>query len=184
MNRISTVLSILFGYMFLALSALVSLETILRKVFNTSLQGADELGGYALAVGSSLAFSIALIGRSHIRIELLHQRFPLMVRALLNWAAIMTLAGFGVLLAWFGFRTIDETLLYGSTSHTAWLTPQIYPQGAWYAALLIFSLLTVVLAVRATYLLFSKRIDDLDRDFHPKGAMEELKEEIADATQR
>jgi hypothetical protein len=51
MQRFSTFLSLLFGYMFLALSALVTFETILRKLFNMSIQGADELGGYALAVG-------------------------------------------------------------------------------------------------------------------------------------
>ena len=62
MNRVATALSIAFGYMFVALSLFVTAETIMRKLFNVSFQGADELGGYALAVGSSLAFSIAWLG--------------------------------------------------------------------------------------------------------------------------
>ncbi len=39
MNRLVTLLSCLFGYMFLALSALVTTETISRKLFNFSFQG-------------------------------------------------------------------------------------------------------------------------------------------------
>jgi hypothetical protein len=39
-----------------------------------SLQGADELGGYALAVGSTIAFSLALMGRNHIRVDVFHER--------------------------------------------------------------------------------------------------------------
>lgn len=68
-NSIERWLSLAFGLIFLALSLVVALETIMRKVFNTSLQGADELGGYSLAIGSTLAFSLALLGRTHIRVD-------------------------------------------------------------------------------------------------------------------
>jgi TRAP-type mannitol/chloroaromatic compound transport system permease small subunit len=84
MQLVSTILGRIFGYMCLALSVLVSAETIMRKAFDVSLQGADELGGYTLAVTSSLAFSVALIGRNHMRIDLLHFRLPQVVQAVLN----------------------------------------------------------------------------------------------------
>ncbi len=183
-NRLTTLLSMIFGYIFLALSVFVSVETILRKAFGFSMQGADELGGYALAVGSSLAFAIALLGRSHIRIELIHERLPAIVQALLNWLAMASLAAFGGFLLWTGFLVVLDTLAYGSTSHTPWMTPQIYPQGAWYASLSIFAVLAIMLAVRATYLLLSGRIEALNGEFHPKGAMEELQEEIEDVEKR
>ena len=48
----------------IAVSLVVAVETVMRKVFNVSLQGADELGGYALAVGATIAFSMALLGRT------------------------------------------------------------------------------------------------------------------------
>ncbi len=44
-ERIENLLAILFGGIFLLLSAVVTVETVSRKVFNISLQGADELGG-------------------------------------------------------------------------------------------------------------------------------------------
>lgn len=184
MNRLVTVLSCMFGYMFLALSALVTTETVARKLFNFSFQGADELGGYALAVGSSLAFSIALIGRSHIRIDLLHQYLPVALQAILNWLSIILLAVFGLLLAWVGLKIINDTMAYQSTAPTPWTTPLIYPQSLWYAALLVFAVIAVGLAVRATQLFASGRIAELNTEFHPKGAVEELREEIEDLSRR
>ena len=50
-DRIENLLATVFGGIFLALSVVVTVETLSRKLFNVSLQGADELGGYALAVG-------------------------------------------------------------------------------------------------------------------------------------
>ena len=50
-KKLSTLLGGIFGYIMLALAAVVTVETLGRKLFNFSLQGADELGGYALAVG-------------------------------------------------------------------------------------------------------------------------------------
>jgi TRAP-type C4-dicarboxylate transport system permease small subunit len=184
MNRLVTLLSCLFGYMFLALSALVTTETIARKLFNFSFQGADELGGYALAVGSSLAFSIALIGRNHIRIDLLHQHFPRILQALLNWLSMMLLAAFGLLLSWVCLTIVQDTMEYKSTAPTPWATPLIYPQSLWYAGLLVFAVIAVGFAGRATVLFASGRIGELNREFHPKGAMEELEEEIEDLSLR
>src|SRR3546814_2022259 len=73
---LSSLLACIFGYMMLALSIVVTVETIGRKLFDFSLQGADELGGYALAVGSSIGFSAALIERAHIRVDLFHGLLP------------------------------------------------------------------------------------------------------------
>lgn len=184
MNRFVTVLSCIFGYMFLALSVFVTVETIARKLFNFSFQGADELGGYALAVGSSLAFTIALVGRSHIRIDLLHEHLSARVQSVLNWLAIMLLAMFGLLLAWVCLTVIIDTMAYRSTAPTPWTTPLIYPQSVWFAAQLVFAVVAVGLAVRATVLLVSGRTADLNRDFHPKGALEELSEEMEDIGRR
>jgi TRAP-type C4-dicarboxylate transport system permease small subunit len=58
-QRLERLLANLFGLCFLGLSFLVTVETLLRKVFNFSLQGAAELGGYALAVGSAIGFGLA-----------------------------------------------------------------------------------------------------------------------------
>jgi len=184
MKPVVTITSAVFGWMFLALSVLVALETLSRKLFNFSFQGADELGGYALAVGSSLAFTVALIERAHIRIDLLHEHLPARVQALLNWISIVLLAALGLFLVRYGWLALRDTIAYGSTAATPWATPLIWPQSAWYASLSVFALVAVWLAVRATRLLIRGEITALNRDFHPKGALEELKDELQDLARR
>ena len=77
LQRLATLFANICGYILLALAVLVTAETIGRKLFSFSLQGVDELGGYVLAVASSLAFTTALVERAHIRIELFHVMLPL-----------------------------------------------------------------------------------------------------------
>ncbi|MEW6670335.1 MAG: TRAP transporter small permease [Thermodesulfobacteriota bacterium] len=184
MKTVSKVLSCIFGYLCLGLSTLVCVEVFARKVLSMSLQGADELGGYILAVGSCMAFCVALIGRNHMRIDIFHYRLPEKIQAILNWVAIMTLALFGLLLAATGFGVIRDTFLYHSTAPTPWATPLIYPQGAWYAGLFMFAVTGVILAFRATKLLLGNRLKELQSDFQPKAAAEELEEELENAANR
>jgi TRAP-type C4-dicarboxylate transport system permease small subunit len=183
-ERIENLLAAVFGFIFLGLSAVVAVETVARKVFNVSLQGADELGGYALAVGSTIAFSLALMGRNHIRVDVFHDKFSRGLQAALNWLSIVTLAAFAVFIAWIAFKVIDDTLQYGSTAQTPWATPLIWPQSVWYVGLVTFALLAAGYAVRATLLLFANRIDTLNHDFHPRSTKEELKEELEDLAHR
>jgi TRAP-type C4-dicarboxylate transport system permease small subunit len=183
-DKIETVLATIFGLIFLGLAVVVTVETISRKVFNISLQGADELGGYALAVGSTIAFSLALMGRAHIRVDVFHEKFSRRGQALMNWFSIVSLAAFGAFIAWVAFKVIGDTLQYRSTAQTPWATPLIIPQGVWYVGLAIFALVAIGYALRATKLLLTGDLDTLNADFHPKSAKEELKEELDDLAVR
>ncbi|MBT8359903.1 MAG: TRAP transporter small permease, partial [Deltaproteobacteria bacterium] len=117
-KQISYVSSCVFGYLCIALSVFISIEVILRKLFSTSLQGADELGGYVLAITSSVAFCVALIGNSHIRIDLVHYKFPKKMQAILNWIAKLSIVFLALLLAYASFCVLQETISYGSTAPT------------------------------------------------------------------
>lgn len=183
-TRMETALATVFGVIFLGLAVIVTVETLSRKLFNISLQGADELGGYALAVGSTIAFSLALLGRNHIRVDVFHEKFPPRVQALLNWISILSLAAFALFIAWVAFKVIEDTMAYRSTAQTPWATPLIIPQSVWYAGLVIFALVACALAWRATQLLMRGDIATLNSDFHPKSAKEELKEELDDLKSR
>lgn len=184
MKRFESTLANIFGAIFLTLSVVVTVETIARKVFSFSIQGADELGGYALAVGSTIAFSLALMGRNHIRVDVFHELFPRRVQALLNWLSVTTIALFAIVIAWVSIKVLSETIEYGSTAQTPWATPLIYPQGIWYAGFVLFMLLAIGYAARATLLLVTGRIAELNVEFHPKSAKEELKEELDDLEHR
>jgi TRAP-type C4-dicarboxylate transport system permease small subunit len=184
MRRIEAVFANVFGIIFLVLSFVVTIETLARKLFNYSIQGADELGGYSLAIGSTIAFSLALAGRNHIRVDVFHELFPRALKAALNWISILLLAAMAVLFVAVSWRVISETLLYGSTAQTPWATPLIYPQALWYAGLVLFMLAALGFAARATWLLAKGRIDQLNEEFHPKSAKEELKDELEDVQRR
>lgn len=178
MDRLATWISRLFGAALLALSVFVALETVLRKVFNTSLQGADELGGYILAVGAALSFIVAMIDRAHIRIDVLHTRFPIRVQAALDWLSVMSLGVLGLFFLYVGWFVISDTLDYGSTAATPWRTPLIWPQSAWYVGLAVFALCAFGLAGRATRLFLSGDHARLASEFNPTSAEDELTEEL------
>lgn len=184
MEFIARWISRIFGWSLLFLSGFVALETVMRKAFNTSLQGADELGGYILAFGSSLAFVVTLAERAHIRIDILHKKFPLIVQSLVDWLSALSMALLGAFLLYVGWFVIIDTISYGSTAATPWATPLIWPQLAWYTALSVFSICAIVLSVRATWLFFSGRFPTLTAEFNPKGAADELAEELRDLRKR
>ncbi len=178
MRRFEDILATVFGAIFVVLAVVVTVETLVRKIFNFSLQGADELGGYSLAIGSTIAFALAVAGRNHIRVDVFHERFPRGLKAFLNWLSIVLLAGLATLFVIVSWRVLMESLEYRSTAQTPWATPLIYPQSLWYAGLVLFMLMGVGFAVRATWLLVTRRIDELNEEFHAKSAKEELKEEL------
>lgn len=174
----------IFGVSMLFLSGFVALETVMRKLFNTSLQGADELAGYTLAFGASLAFIVAMIDRAHIRIDVLHARFPVWLQAAIDWLSVISLGVLGLFFLYVGWFVISDTLAYGSTAATPWRTPLIWPQSAWYAGLAIFALCSFVMVARASRLFFSGRYDQLAQEFNPVSAEEELSEELDQLKER
>lgn len=177
-------LGTLFGLIFVALSLLVAVETTMRKLFNVSLQGADELGGYALAVGATIAFSLALTGRSHIRVDVFHDRLPLALQSVLNWLSAVLLAGFAGLVAWLAWFVIKDSAEYKSVSQTPWATPLVLPQAAWVAGLTVFALVALGYALRATVLLLKGQTTALNRGFGPRSTKEEVDEELEDLKAR
>jgi len=183
-RQLERLLANLFGLVFLGLSFLVTIETLLRKAFNFSLQGAAELGGYALAVGSAIGFALAITSRSHIRVDVFHERFPRALQAFMNWLSAVSLGALGLFLVGVCWRVVVKTLEYGSSAQTPWATPLIYPQSVWYAALVAFAIYAVIHAGHASRLYFTGQREALLVEFHPKSAKEELKEELDDLAHR
>jgi TRAP-type C4-dicarboxylate transport system permease small subunit len=184
MQRLASALGVVFGYLTLLLGIVVTGETVARKLLDWSLQGADELGGYILAVSACLSFCVALLGRSHMRIDVVPYRLPLKGQAILNWVSSTSIALFSLVLAWASWGIIRDTFLYNSTAPTPWATPLKYPQSIWYAGVLAFALVATLLAAKATGLLLHARWERLAREFEPKAQREELEEELEDARRR
>jgi TRAP-type C4-dicarboxylate transport system permease small subunit len=174
----------IFGLAFLGLAAAVATETFSRKVFNKSLQGVDELGGYLLAVGAALSFAVALIGRTHIRIDLIHDLLPRALRVALNILAVALILVAAVAVTYMAWIALSDSILFNATAQTPWATPLRIPQAAWVAALGVFVLVAALQLAKVLGLLVAGRIDALDRHHGPRGAKEELADELADIAAR
>jgi TRAP-type C4-dicarboxylate transport system permease small subunit len=184
MKRLEALAASIFGLAFLVLAVAVTAETIMRKVFNQSLQGVDELGGYILAIAGAMSFAVALVARAHIRIDIVHDHLPALLRVVLNVLASVSILVCTVAIlrmAWFAY---DESAALGATAQTPWATPLKYPQLLWVAALLPFLIVSATEVVRIFRLLFRGDFRAIDRNYSPRTAQEELQDELADLKAR
>jgi len=184
MKKLEALAATVFGLAFLVLAVAVTAETIMRKVFNRSLQGVDELGGYILALAGAMSFAVALVARAHIRIDIVHDHLPAPLRVALNLLAnlaILVCALALLRMAWFAY---DESAALGATAQTPWATPLKYPQALWVVALLPFLLVCGFEVVRILALLFRGEFRTIDRLYGPRTAQEELEDELADLKTR
>jgi TRAP-type C4-dicarboxylate transport system permease small subunit len=173
-----------FGFGLLALALAVVVETVMRKVFNKSLQGVDELGGYVLAVTAALSFAVAVRARTHIRIDLIHDHLSAPLRVALNAIAAVSIAICALAALYMSWIAFTDSIQYNATAQTPWATPLKLPQGAWVAALAVFALVAVADAARVIGLALTGRSAEADRRYGPRGAKDELDEELADLKAR
>ena len=138
-----------FGGTLIFLGAIVvSIDVLLRKLLGTSLGGADELSGYALAIGSAWAFAFALLERANVRVDALYQHLPQALRAQLDLLALLSLAAFVWIVTWFAWDVAATSAMRGALSNTQLKTPLWIPQGLWFLGLFFFSLTLLSLILR------------------------------------
>ena len=137
-SRFSRLLVWIGGVLLIGSALLVTVEVFLRKVFNTSIGGADEISGYAFAVATSLAFSYALFERAHIRVDALYGFFPRGMQFFVDLFGLVLLVGFAAVVAWMAWQMVGDTLTHGSRSITPMRTPLILPQLPWLIGWLLF----------------------------------------------
>src|SRR5688500_19272093 len=101
------------GALVLAAAVLIGIDVTLRKFFNTSIGGADELAGYALAVGTAWSLGAALVERAHIRIDSLYVLFPRPVRLALDFVGLALLLAFFGLIARPGWGVVQQSWASG-----------------------------------------------------------------------
>ena len=182
--RIGQVLAILGGWALLGLSLLVTFEIVARKLFRFSTQGADEIGGYVLAVTSTVGFAYALLHKAHIRIDPVALRFPAAGRALLDILAFALLNLFVWLLTWRAFELLRNSWELDARAPTPLATPLAWPQALWVLGLAFFGLIALTMLVRAIVRLIQGRPEAAIIELDRPALDAELQEEIADAARR
>lgn len=137
------------GALLLAAALTVSVDVIARKLFTVSLGGADELSGYAFAIGSAWAFPFALLRRANVRVDALYQHLPARLCALLDILALAALGVFAVFLARYGWDVMATSWSLASRSNSALKVPLWIPQALWVAGLVLFLGTLALLLARA-----------------------------------
>src|SRR4051794_4511519 len=137
------------GALVLLAAVLIGIDVLMRKFLARSIGGADELAGYALAIGTAWGLGAALLDRAHIRIDSLYVLFPQKLRLVLDLAALVLIVSFFALIAWHGLGVVSQSWTSGSRSQSALETPTVIPQALWIVGLATFVVVGVLLLVAA-----------------------------------
>jgi TRAP-type C4-dicarboxylate transport system permease small subunit len=168
------------GALVLLAALLIGVDVTLRKFFAMSIGGADELAGYALALGTAWSLAAALLDRAHIRIDSLYVLLPRRVRLALDFFGLSLLISFFALIAWHGWSVVQQSWTSGSRSQSAISTPTVIPQSIWLLGLVLFFVIGLALLAHAVWLLGQGKAAAAERVISTRSAQEEIQEEIRD----
>lgn len=164
------------GWWLLLFAAATCVEMVARKLFNFSLQGIDEVGGYTLAVTSALGFSYCLIARGHTRVDFLVSKLPVPARAFLNTLAMVSLAGMTLFAVWRAFDVLSESIEFESHATSPLQTPLWLPQSLWFFGYVLLAITACYMAGHACILL-CKDHERLNTVYGPPTLEEEIESE-------
>jgi TRAP-type C4-dicarboxylate transport system permease small subunit len=180
---ISRVGAIVGGAMLLIASILICIDITLRYTLALTLGGADELSGYALAISSAWGFSAALLSRSHIRIDTVYVRIKsITARAVLDLINLATIIFFFGMVTFYAWGVVRQSWVSDSHSLSEIEAPLIIPQGLWFAGLVFFVAVALLLLARGLLAFARGNYNELFALIGSKSALDEAEEEIA-ATQ-
>lgn len=166
------------GGALLVLAALiVTVDVILRKIFNISMAGSDELSGYAFGIATSLSLTYALLHRSNMRVDALYQHLPMWLRGVLDILGHVLLLGFISYVTWRAWGLLADTYANQSRSISPLQTPLAIPQTAWFAGLVLFVVTGVVMTISSLVSLFKRDWAAIQMQMGIKSLDEQIEEE-------
>lgn len=172
------------GALILLAAVLIGIDVLMRKFLARSIGGADELAGYALAIGTTWGLAAALLDRAHIRIDSLYVLFPQKLRLALDIVAVALLVGFFALVGWHGLGVMSQSWTSSSRSQSALETPTVIPQTLWIIGLAVFVAIGVLLLIQSLRIAASGDLRGTAKLISTRSAEEEVEDEIRDLKDR
>ena len=177
-DRISRAGALFGGILILAAALLIGFDVAIRQIFVKTIGGADELAGYALAIGSAWTFGFTLLRRAHVRIDSLYVFLPMRFRPLLDIFGLTLFILFMGLVAWHASGTLGQSIESGSRSISPLGTPLAIPQSLWVVGLFLFMLVALLLLLRAVAALVHGDAATVMRLIGSRSATEEVEDEM------
>jgi TRAP-type mannitol/chloroaromatic compound transport system permease small subunit len=178
LSQIARISTWIAGGLLILCSVLIAVEVIVRKIFSTSIGGVDEMTSYVFAVGVAWSFAFTILGRAHIRIDVVYAHCPLRVRAILDLLSLLAVLVVGGLLLERAAATALTSFEISARSNTPLGVTLWIPQALWALGLAFFVLVVIALLSAATRLV-------LRRDLRAAGLLAGIRtidEEVRDET--
>lgn len=170
LDRVALAMAYVAGAGLLATSFFITADVLGRKFVGMSSGVTDEFGGYALALGGLWALAFGLTTGGHVRIDILLPKFPRRAQMLLNYAALLLMAVFAAIVAFYAWKVALESLATDARAMSFLRTPLVVPQAvmalgftmlALQAAVMLAAVIEECLRRRALAPLPVLRVDDL-----------------------
>ncbi len=116
----------IFSFLALAVVGVIAFEVVMRYGFNAPTIWAQETMQYLCGVLYMMGGAYALYAGEHVKVEVLHERFPPRIRALLDLITFPLFFLFCGTLLWLGGEFAWESVLLRETTFSGW-APPIYP---------------------------------------------------------
>lgn len=129
---IETITEILSGHLqawlTFGLMLLVMVDVTSRYVLHNPLAVSDEYGGFCLVAITCLGLGYAWKTRSHVRVEFVVKKMPLVVQRWLRLFTLLLAFVFTCFMVYAAYKLVDFSFMFGTRS-TSWLrTPVAWPQ--------------------------------------------------------
>jgi TRAP-type C4-dicarboxylate transport system permease small subunit len=137
------------GLLLTVSAVLIGLDILLRQTIVVTIGGANELAGYALAVSSSWGCTVALVHRMHVRIDSVYTHLSARLRALLDMVGLAAFIYFLMLVTFYAYKVLEQSIESGTHSISALGAPLAIPQAVWFAGFVVFLLVASIYLLRA-----------------------------------
>lgn len=176
-NRLSQVAVWIGGALLIFAALMTTVDVFLRKLFNWSFGGADEIAGYMFAISTALAMSYALLQRTHVRIDALYTVLPPRIRTVLDILAFLMLASFLGLITERAYAVFIGSYESSSVSITPLVTPLALPQAFWFAGFVFVMIVVVLITLRIAVAVYQRDWVRIAQLVGARGLDEEVEEE-------
>lgn len=183
-ERIASVAIRVGGLVMLLAALLVAFDVTVRKLFNMTLGGADELAGYAFAIATSWSFAFVLLKRGNVRIDALYMHLPKRLCAWLDFLAVLALGTFAIVLTRYAYDVMAFSWALGARSNSSLQVPLWVPQLAWWAGLVLYVVTLMLTLLRSAALLIGGHFEQVHELLGARTAEEEAADEATQARER